>query len=163
MREGVHYNNTHAPVPSPTLIRLFFALIAVDAHDFTQLDIKTASLTAPIDIELDVILPNGFGWGEECDHLTPDSKRRRALTAIPGCPQGTRVWRQKLLSDLHSLGFFVPCPTEPCLLKESVDEDHIFIVVWVCFLAKDERRGTSETEVHPSATAFISSWPQGFE
>ena len=84
MREGVHY----APVPSPTLIRLFFALIAVDARDFTQLDIKTAFLTAPIDIELDVILPNGFGRGEECDHLTPDSRRRRALTAIRGARKG---------------------------------------------------------------------------
>ena len=39
MREGVHYNNTHAPVPSPTLIRLFFAPF----------------ITAPIDIELDVV------------------------------------------------------------------------------------------------------------
>ena len=126
MREGVHYNNTHAPVPSPTLIRLFFALIAADARDFTQLDIKTAFLTAPLDIELDVILPNGFGRGEERDHVTPDSKRRRALTAIPGCPQGTRVWRQKLMRDLNSLGFFGICPTEPCFLKESVDEDHIF-------------------------------------
>ena len=131
MREGVHYNNTHAPVPSPTLIRLFFALIAADARDFTQLDIKTAFLTAPLDIELDVILPNGFRRGEERDHVTPDSRRRRALTAIPGCPQGTRVWRQKLMRDLNSLGFFGICPTEPCFLKESVDEDHIFIIVWV--------------------------------
>ena len=63
MREGVHFNNTHAPVPTPTIIRLFFALVAAEARDFTQLDVKTAFLTAPLDIELDVILPNGFGRG----------------------------------------------------------------------------------------------------
>ena len=131
MQEGVHFNNTHAPVPSPTLIRLFFALTAAQARDFTQLDIKTAFLTAPLDIELDVILPNGFGRGE-ASITAPESRRRRALTAIPGCPQGTRVWRQKLMRDLNNLGFSAVCPTEPCFLRDSaVKDDPILIVVWV--------------------------------
>ena len=28
MKEGIHFNGTHAPVPSPTVVRLFFALTA---------------------------------------------------------------------------------------------------------------------------------------
>ena len=42
-------------------------------------------LSAPTDIELDVILPECFGTGQD-DHLY-------ALTQIPGCPQGSRVRR----------------------------------------------------------------------
>ena len=61
MKEGIHFNDTHAPVPSPTIVRLFFAITASGGRDFTQLDVKTAFLTAPLDIKLDVLLPEGFG------------------------------------------------------------------------------------------------------
>ena len=110
MKEGIHFNDTHAPVPSPTIVRLFFAITASGGRDFTQLDVKTAFLTAPLDIELDVLLPEGFGRGGDEREYASDSRRRRALTAIPGCPQGTRVWREKLASDLLALGFGVLCP-----------------------------------------------------
>ena len=64
MVEGVHFNDTHAPVPSVTCIRAILAITAATRRNLTQLDVKTAFLNAPIDIELDV---------------------------IPGCPQSSRV------------------------------------------------------------------------
>ena len=56
MQEGIHFNDTFAPVPAATVVRLLFAMAASQGLDFTQLDVKTAFLTAPMDIELDVIL-----------------------------------------------------------------------------------------------------------
>ena len=91
---------------------------------------KTAFFTAPLDIELDVLLPEGFGRGGDEREYASDSRRRRALTAIPGCPQGTRVWREKLASDLLALGFGVLCPTEPCFFRDG-NPDPIYLIVWV--------------------------------
>ena len=94
MQEGIHFNETHAPVPSVTCVRIILAITAATRRQLTQLDIKTAFLNAPLDIELDVILPDGFGTGSDDDSFKSyEARRRRALTAIPGCPQGSRVWR----------------------------------------------------------------------
>ena len=131
MVEGIHFNDTHAPVPSVTCVRTILAITAALKRDLTQLDVKTAFLTAPIDIEVDVILPEGFGIGDgDKQFSTPDGRRRRALTAIPGCPQGSRVWRQKIISVLSRLGFNTFLPDEPCLLRDT-HEDPIFLVLWV--------------------------------
>ena len=62
---------------------------------------------------------------------TPATRRRRALTAIPGCPQGSRVCREKLVADLNSLGFKMFLPTEPCLFKDDQGGEPIFLIVWV--------------------------------
>ena len=95
------------------------------------MDAKTAFLNAPIDIELDVILPDGFGAGDSAEEFNSfDHRRRRALTAIPGCPQGSRVWRQKIVHVLNQLGFATFLPDEPCLFKDSY-ADPIVLVLWV--------------------------------
>ena len=119
MVEGVHFNDTHAPVPSVTCVRAILAITAATRRNLTQLDVKTAFLNAPIDIELDVILPEGFGTGRGGDEefCSPEGRRRRALTAIPGCPQGSRVWRKKILSVLTNLGFTTFLPDEHAFLK----------------------------------------------
>ena len=132
MVEGVHFNDTHAPVPSVTCVRAILAITAATRRNLTQLDVKTAFLNAPIDIELDVILPEGFGTGRGGDKefCSPEGRRRRALTAIPGCPQGSRVWRKKILSVLTNLGFTTFLPDEPCLFKDT-HADPIFLVLWV--------------------------------
>ena len=56
MQEGIHFNDTHAPVPSVTAVRLILALTASEGRHLTQMDVKTAFLNAPIDIELDVLV-----------------------------------------------------------------------------------------------------------
>ena len=90
MKEGIHFNDTHAPVPSPTVVRLFFALTAAGGRHFTQVDVKTAFLTAPLDIELDVILPTGFGRKREVGDLSSRSHGGDALLppfrGAPGLP-----------------------------------------------------------------------------
>ena len=131
MQEGIHFNDTHAPVPSVTCVRLILALTASSGRYFTQLDVKTAFLNAPIDIELDVLLPEGFGIdGNNEEYSSATGRRRQALTAIPGCPQGSRVWRQKIVGVLSELGFSTFLPDEPCLFKDK-DPNPIFLVLWV--------------------------------
>ena len=94
----MHFNDTHAPVASVTCVRVLLAITAAAKRLLTQFDVKAAFLTAPLDIELDVILPDGFGVGSDDDQFSsPAGRRRRALTAIPGCPQGSRVWRERLV------------------------------------------------------------------
>ena len=131
MQEGIHFNDTHSPVPSVTCVRLVLALTAASQRKLTQMDVKTAFLNAPIDIELDVILPDGFGPGENNEQFNSfEGRRRRALTAIPGCPQGSRVWRQKIVGVLNQLGFSTFLPDEPCLFKDT-HQDPIILVLWV--------------------------------
>ena len=87
MQEGIHFNDTHAPAPSVTCVRLILALTASE-NRHSQRDVKTAFLNVPIDIELDVLLPEGFGTGKDDDHYSSAMGRRRpAFTAIPGCPR----------------------------------------------------------------------------
>ena len=95
------------------------------------MDVETAFLNAPIDIELDVLLPEGFGTGvDDEQYSSAVGRRRRALTAIPGCPQGSRVWRHKIVGVLCELGFSTFLPDEPCLFKDS-GPNPIFLVLWV--------------------------------
>ena len=78
-----------------------------------------------------MILPDGFGIGSDDGQFSsPEGRRRRALTAIPGCPQGSRVWREKLVQVLASLGFKPFLPDEPCLFKDS-GSDPIYLLTWV--------------------------------
>ena len=131
MQGGVHFNDTHAPVPSVTCVRIILALTASARRHLTQMDVKTAFLNAPMDIELDVLLPEGFGTGvDDQQYSSLTGRRRRALTAIPGCPQGSRVWRQKMVGVLAELGFSTFLPDEPCLFKNT-HPDPIFLVLWV--------------------------------
>ena len=114
-----------------TCVRVLLAVTAATSRLLTQFDVKTAFLTAPLDIELDVILPDGFGVGsEDSQYSSPEGRRRRALTAIPGCPQGSRVWREKLVHVLSTLGFSTFLPDEPCLFNDS-NADPIYLFTWV--------------------------------
>ena len=84
MKSGLHFNETHAPVPSPTLLRAFFALVAAGGRNFRHLDVKAAFLTVPLDVELDVILPEGFVFtgGTTTSQPGIEGSRCRALTAL---------------------------------------------------------------------------------
>ena len=80
MQEGIHFNDTHSPVPSVTCVRLILAITASTRRKLTQMDVKTAFLNAPIDIELDVILPDGFGTGDSTEEFNSFDRRRRAYS-----------------------------------------------------------------------------------
>ena len=64
-------------------------------------------------------LTDGFGVGADDTQYSSIGRRRLALTAIPGCPQGSRFWREKLVRVLASMGFHTFLPDEPCRLKDS--------------------------------------------
>lgn len=132
MREGVHFNDTHAPVASVTCVRVLLAITAAAGRLLTQFDVKAAFLTAPLDIELDVILPDGFGIGSDDGQFSsPEGRCRRALTAIPGCPQGSRVWREKLVQVLASLVSNHSCRTNFPFLRIQARTRYICSRGWM--------------------------------
>ena len=160
MQEGIHFNETHAPVPSVTCVRIILAITAATRPQLTQLDIKTAFLNAPLDIELDVILPDGFGTGSDDDSFKSyEARRRRALTAIPGCPQGSRVWRQRMVAVLNSLGYSTFLPDEPCLFRDQHDNP-IFLVLWVDDIIECSPHTAADRRSHLHA-GLLDHFPHG--
>ena len=73
---------------------------SLENHRLPVSCVETGCFEAALDIELVVILPEGFGKGGDDDKCSsPEGKRRRALAAIPGCPQahayGMKSWSRR--------------------------------------------------------------------
>ena len=96
LKSGVHYNQTFSPVIKPTSFRIFLALVAKYDLEVTGIDFSSAFLSADMDTEVYVTLPPGFHEGKGCDPYEPRSKKvRRMLKAVPGIPQGSRLFNKK--------------------------------------------------------------------
>ena len=149
---------------SPTLLRAFFALLAAGGRSFRHLDVKAAFLTVPLDVELDVTLPEGFVLAGSSTTSEP-GRRCRALTAIPGCPQGTRIWRKDMLATLNSLGFVTFLPSEPCLFWDA-KKDPILLIVWVddvhCSVPPTAEARRRESAFIQGMKTQVLTWREGF-
>jgi DNA polymerase zeta len=133
MRAGLHFNQTFSPTPQARSVRAIMALAAKHGYALTLHDVKTAFLTAELDTVLYVRLPPAFN-----DDLAPQAQAEPSATvhlcrkAIPGCPQGSRLWNRKVDSILTSLGF-TPLPDDVCFyVYRGADSKHpVFLLVWV--------------------------------
>ena len=127
MHEGLDYNQTFAPVPNLTTFRILLALAAKFDWEIKQGDVHTAFLSAEMDAEVYVRVPSYF-----TDNPDPDKPVHhtihRLLMAIPGCPQGPRLWNKKLHKELTAL-HLVQCKHEFPLYATT--DKKIFILVWV--------------------------------
>ena len=127
MSAGIDYNETFAPVPCLDSIRLFLAIAAHHDWDIMQGDVATAFLCADMDAEVYAALPNWFkpnSTGYETGHTI-----RRLLKAVPGIPQGPRLWHMKFRGIALTELQLTQCRTEFCLyycLKR-----HLYLIVWV--------------------------------
>ena len=126
MREGIDFNETFASVPCLTSLRLFLAHAAQHDWDVWQGDVSTAFLAADMDTDLYMAVPNWF-----CKH--PDGSEvgftiRKALKAIPGVPQGPRLWG-KTSKGVFEEALLRHSKAEPCLYFCS--KRNIFVIVWV--------------------------------
>ena len=93
MTEGIDYNETFAPVPCMSTIRMELAITAKYDLEAKQGDVNTAFLSADMDTEVYVAVPNWFrldATGSELGYTV-----RRLLKGIPGIPQGPRLWHKK--------------------------------------------------------------------
>ena len=89
----------------------------------------TAFLSAKMDTELYMLVPNYF----DDEPFGPDGLKegftiRQALKAVPGIPQGPRLWHGKCKTVFAGLKL-VQSKAEYCIFWDSVN--HIYILIWV--------------------------------
>jgi hypothetical protein len=126
MREGIDFNDTFATVPCLTSLRFFLALAAEHDWDVWQGDVSTAFLAADMDTDLYMAVPNWF-----CEHPTGEETGfsiRKAHKAIPGVPQGPRLWN-KTSKAIFEEGDLRQSKAESCLY--FCIKRHIYLIVWV--------------------------------
>ena len=116
-REDISLEQTYAATLPATTARMLFAYAAAKGLTIRQADVSTAFLNAPLDRDVYVRQPTGFGTkGTVC-------KLRRALYGLRSAP---RSWFQTLSAYLQERGF-LPCPCDPCLWRR----DSILLTVYV--------------------------------
>jgi hypothetical protein len=127
MMMGMHFNQTFAPVPQISTFRFFLALSCLLDWEIWQGDYRTAFLGADMDTELYAKVPNWF-------RLDPDPKStgftyHRVLKAIPGCPQGPRLFHKKSHNVYTKKMKLVQSKQEYTLYYDL--ERKLFLLVWV--------------------------------
>ena len=126
MRSGIDFNDTFAPVPCLTVIRALLAIATKHDWEIKQGDVSTAFLSADMDTEMYIKVPRWFCGSPSPTQVGHDV--RRVLKAIPGCPQGPRLFNRKTHSTHLKLGL-VQCKTEFALYK--CEARKLYLVTWV--------------------------------
>ena len=126
MTQGLDYNETFAPIPCMTSIRLLLALTAKYDWEAKQGDVHTAFLAAPMDAKVIVAVPNWFTT--DASATMTGYTYRLALKAINGVPQGPHLFSNKTNNLFRKLGLR-QCRSEPCLFYHL--DHHLFLIVWV--------------------------------
>ena len=134
MQSGRDYNQTFAPVPHLTTLRVLFALAAKFDWVIDQGDVSTAFLASDMDTELYVQLPAGFNADPSIEVQSRPRKVRRMLKGVPGIPQGSRLWNQRshkifvaagLERCKHDYGLYC-LPAMRFYLAAWVDDHYLF-------------------------------------
>jgi hypothetical protein len=135
MQAGIDYNETFAPVVRVTSIRLMLAIAAKHDLELHLADCKTAFLTADMDAEVYITLPPAFNDDEDLQGNRKSNSATccRMLKAIPGCPQGSRLFNEKLHAVITD-----PSLGDICLQRYQGDYclyflpgRQLYLVVWV--------------------------------
>jgi transposase InsO family protein len=119
---GYDYDETHAPVPDYTSVRLFFALVVLLCLLCDQLDINSAFLNSLMQFLCYMSQPQGFNDGT--------ARVLRLLKTIYGLKQGAHDWYETLREHLKSMGF-KQFKSEPCLFVLRQNKNYVFLLVWV--------------------------------
>ena len=95
-RPGVDYFDTFAPVISYKTLRLLLTIAAVYDYEIKQIDVVTAFLNAPMNEEVYMELPDGYG---------SDGNVVRLLRAIYGTKQAPHSWNDTVDKQMKACGF----------------------------------------------------------
>jgi len=113
--QGVHYEETYAPVVAWATIRFFMTLAIINNWHTKQLDFVLAFPQADIERELYMKLPAGFTV--EGKRITEEEKKEYVLKLLKnlyGQKQAGRVWYQHLRKNLIKIGF-TPSEFDECV------------------------------------------------
>jgi len=96
-RAGVDYMDVWAPCPARATVRAVMAMVAADDLELHVIDIKTAYLNAPMDMDVYVQQPEGYEVG------APGTVAR-LRHALYGCKQAGRLWGNQCHKTLTDFG-----------------------------------------------------------
>jgi hypothetical protein len=163
MVRGLHYGKTFAPTPSATVVKVFVAITAREKRSWVEFDVRGAFLTQklPADTPVDIILPPGFNDSElGSPEDVSDGLRRRCFRAIPGCPNGSRLFYQSMKATLTAGGFVEVSPEYPCLYKDSF-KPCLWVLVWVDNLYVNPIPGVHDSRVVAFQRMLETAYPSG--
>jgi hypothetical protein len=111
MQQGIHYNQTYAPVASWKFIRLLLIMVAKNGWYSKQLDYVLAFPQAPVEKEI-YMIPKGFELN------TPNANEEHVLKLhkyIYGQKQAGRVWNKYLVDKLVNELKFKQSKVDECI------------------------------------------------
>ena len=116
MQQGVHYDQTYAPVASWMSVKLLLALTVLHDWHTTQIDYVLAFPQAPVEKELYMRCPKGFRFGNVED--TRDYVLRLNRN-VYGQKQAGRVWNKYLVNKLVNEVGFVQSEVDECIFYKG--------------------------------------------
>ena len=129
MKAGIDYNETFAPVPRISTIRMLISTAIKLDWDIVCADGETAFLNPKMDTEVYITLPPAFN---DDPSLNPDGRNsktfHRLLKGVPGIKQGSHLWNVEAHTALTNHDFSRAFD-EYCLYVHN--SKPIYVVVWV--------------------------------
>mgnify|MGYP006144094731 FL=1 len=111
--EGIHYNQTYAPVASWETIRLLLAMVLKNKWKTRQLDYVLAFPQAPAERELYMKIPKGIRVDSDVEYVLKVEKN------LYGQKQAGRVWNQHLVQKLIQNVGFRQSEVDKCLFYKG--------------------------------------------
>jgi hypothetical protein len=112
MQQGIHYDQTHAPVASWKFIRLLLIMVAKNGWYSKQLDYVLAFPQAPVEKEIYMMIPKGFALN------IPNANEEHVLKLhknVYGQKQAGRVWNKYLVDKLVNELKFKQSKVDKCV------------------------------------------------
>jgi hypothetical protein len=100
--EGIHYEETFAPIARYTSICTIISLVASMGWRLHQMDVKQVFLNGEIEEEVYIEQPDGFVIHEQKSHVC------RLKKTLYGLKQAPCAWYENMDGFLVSLGFVIP-------------------------------------------------------
>lgn len=116
-RPGRDYRETWSPVPAAPTTRAVLASAAARKWHVHHVDIRTAYLNAPMDMDVYIIIPDGFKDAGEVGLL---------LKAMYGVKQAGRLWGLFLRDTIMKAGG-KPSEADACLYTFGEGEQHVVV------------------------------------
>ena len=123
---GVDYNDTFAPTPRMESLRVLLQFAVQNALQIHQMDVKSAYLHAPLEEEIYVNPPKGFGEVDE----SGGKLVWKLLKSLYGLKQSGRNWHNHLRQFLFEKKF-VQSDADPCIFIYKHSPDLVIMLVWV--------------------------------
>ena len=124
---GSDYFDTFAPTAKITTLRIFLQIAVQFDLEIHQLDVRTAYLNAPIDVEIYVEQPEGY---EQNSTESSGKIVWHLHRSLYGLKQSGRNWN-KLLHQFMIENSFVQSKCDACVYMKYLDSGMCLVLIWV--------------------------------